>query len=949
MRLSWNEVRVRAAAFAEDWKDAAYEKGETQSFYNAFFDVFGVRRRNVARYEAHVSKLDNRSGFIDLFWPGVLLVEQKSAGRNLKAAYEQAGEYFDALPERDRPRFILVSNFQTLELHDLDEREVVAFALADLPANVEAFGFILGVQRRTFRDQDPANIKAAELVGRLHDALADAGHRGHDLERFLVRVVFCMFADDTGVFEPRDIFLDFIETRTGEDGSDTGSRLAELFQVLDTPEDERPTTLDEDLARFPYVNGDLFKGHLRMFSFDAAMRGALLDACRFDWSNISPAIFGALFQSVMDPAERRTQGAHYTTEKNILKVIEPLFMDDLRAEFDRGKARRGRGRLTALRQFQAKLGGMTFFDPACGCGNFLIIAYRELRLLEIEVIREIRDATAATIQAVLDTAWQSVVDVDQFYGIELGEFPARIAETALWMMDHIMNNRLSLEFGRSYARIPLEKSPHIEVGNALNMDWQAFLPAETCSYVFGNPPFVGHQWRTKPQQEDMARIWGTAGQVNRLDYVTCWFHKAALYAAANRSIEIAFVSTNSITQGEQCGILWPTVFARNLSIRYAHRTFQWNSEARGTAAVHCVIVGLTFAKDTKRCIYEYDHVRGEPHAAAVAHINGYLIDGSQYAVPARSAPPAGRLRMHKGSQPTDGARLRKPEGGYLKFSNLILNSRDREELLAADPNCEKWLKPYVGGEEMISGQWRWCLWLKDADPTELKASKPIGGRLERVRAGRLQSPTASVQEFANYPTLFTQDRQPDADYLAIPEVSSETRQYIPIAVLPPTVIASNKLQIIPGAPIHYFGILTSAMHMSWMRTVAGRLESRYSYAPSVYNSFPWPDMTDTQRSKIEAESQAVLNARAMFPDSPLDVLYDPDAMPPALRRAHRDLDRAVDRLYHRAGFASERERVEHLFMLYEKMRAPLDLGVKSKRPKRYRRSPAPGKQDGKIG
>ena len=393
MRLSWNEVRTRAAVFAEDWKDAAYEKGETQSFYNALFDVFGVRRRNVARYEAHVAKLDNRSGFIDLFWPGVLIVEQKSAGRDLRKAYEQAGEYFDALPERERPRFILVSDFQTFELHDLDERDAVAFPLADLPAHVESFGFILGVQRRTFRDQDPANIEAAELVGRLHDALADAGHRGHDLERFLVRVVFCMFADDTGVFEPRDIFLDFIETRTSEDGADLGPWLAQLFEVLDTPEDERAATLDEDLARFPYVNGDLFEGHLRTFSFDTAMRGALLDACRFDWSNISPAIFGALFQSVMDPAERRAQGAHYTTEKNILKVIEPLFMDELRAEFQRAKTRRGRGRPAALRQFQARLGSLTFFDPACGCGNFLIIAYRELRLLEIEVIREIRNAT----------------------------------------------------------------------------------------------------------------------------------------------------------------------------------------------------------------------------------------------------------------------------------------------------------------------------------------------------------------------------------------------------------------------------------------------------------------------------------------------------------------------------------------------------------------------------
>ena len=930
MRLSWNEVRARAAAFANKWRDAAREKSDTQSFYNDFFDVFGVQRSSVARYEKHVTKLDNSSGFIDLFWPGELIVEQKSAGRNLEKAYRQAGEYFDALSEHERPRHILVSDFQTFELHDLSERSVVKLELADLPKHVEAFGFIAGVQRRQFRDQDPVNVKAAELMGKLHDALFESRYRGHNLEQFLVRIVFCLFADDTGIFE-RDIFLDFIETRTGEDGSDTGARLIELFQVLDTPEGERHATRDEDLLRFPYVNGSLFEGPLQIPGFNAAMRGKLLDACHFNWSNISPAIFGALFQSVMDPAERRAQGAHYTTEKNILKVIEPLFMDDLRAEFDRLKARKDSRRRTDLRRFQKQLGQMTFFDPACGCGNFLIIAYRELRELEIEALREIypKSPDGRQMDALAsDLSW---VDVDQFHGIELGEFPARIAETALWMMDHIMNNLLSLEFGETYARIPLEKSPHIEVGNALDMDWQALLPAETCSYVFGNPPFVGHQWRTRQQREDMARVWGTAGQVNRLDYVTCWFRKAALYATANRSIEISFVATNSISQGEQCGILWPALFGRDLSIRYAHRTFQWNSEARGTAAVHCVIVGMSFAKGTKPCIYEYDDVRGEPHASDVTRINGYLVDGPQYAVPARSAPPPGRLKMHKGSQPTDGARLRKPEGGYLKFSNLILDSGDREELLAADRNCERWLKPYVGGEEMISGQWRWCLWLKDADPSELKASKPIVERLGRVRAGRLQSPTASVREFANYPTLFTQDRQPDTDYLAIPEVSSETRRYIPIAILPPTVIASNKLQIIPGAPIHYFGILTSAMHMSWMRTVAGRLESRYSYAPSVYHSFPWPEMTDTQRSRIEAKSQAVLDARAMFPDTPFNVLYDSDAMPPALRTAHRDLDRAVDRLYRRTGFATERERVEHLFMLYENQLAPLVTTVKGRR------------------
>ena len=940
MRLSWNEIRARAAGFADEWRDAAYEKGETHSFYNDFFNIFGVRRRTVARYEEHVRKLDNQGGFIDLFWPGVLIVEQKSAGRDLASAYEQAGEYFDSLPEKDRPQYILVSDFQSFELYDLDEQDLTKFALADLPAHVEAFGFILGVQRRAFRDQAPVNIKASELMGLLHDALDVSGYSGHDLEAFLVRTVFCLFADDTGIFEPRDIFRELLETRTREDGSDLGGWLARLFQVLNTPEDRRQAKLDEDLARFPYVNGDLFAERLDIPDFDAVMRAVLIDACKFDWTAISPAIFGALFQSVMAPADRRAQGAHYTTEKNILKVIEPLFLDDLRAEFERLKRRKDSRRRTELKAFHKRLGEMKFFDPACGCGNFLIIAYRELRELEIELIRELRRGRGYEKQQQIDADLLSRITVDQFYGIEIEEFPVRIAETALWMMDHIMNNRLSLAFGQSYVRIPLRKSPNIAVGNALEMDWQTILPAEKCTYLFGNPPFIGHQWRTTEQQDDMARIWGKKGQVNRLDYVTCWFNKGMHYAAGSRSTEIAFVATNSITQGEQCGILWPVIFAGGLSIRFAHRTFQWNSEARGSAAVHCVIIGMTFAKDGKRSIYEYDHVRGEPHLSEATRINGYLINGPQYTVPARSKPPVGRLKMHKGSQPTDGARIKKPTGGYLKFSNLILEDSDRKELLAADPNCEKWLMPYVGGDELISGQWRWCLWLKDANPSEVKASKAVMERLERVRSGRLQSPTASVRAYAKYPTLFTQDRQPDTDYLALPEVSSETREYIPIDMLPPNVIASNQLRIIPGALLCYFGILTSAMHMVWLRTVGGRLESRYRYEPAVYNSFPWPEMTDVQRKQIESFSQAILDARALFPDSSLDVLYDTDAMPPELRKAHTVLDKAVDRIYRRSGFPSERDRVEHLFMLYEKMRSPLEalMKVKPKRRRARRRS-----------
>jgi len=925
MRLSWNEVRARAAAFAEDWKDAAYEKGETQSFYNAFFRVFGVQRRSVARYEAHVAKLDNRSGFIDLFWPGVLLVEQKSAGRDLRKAYEQAGEYFDALPERERPRFILVSDFQTFELHDLDEREAVAFPLADLPGHVESFGFILGVQRRTFRDQDPANIEAAELVGRLHDALADAGHRGHDLERFLVRVVFCMFADDTGVFEPRDIFLDFIETRTSEDGADLGPWLAQLFEVLDTPEDERAATLDEDLARFPYVNGDLFKGHLRTFSFDAAMRGALLDACRFDWSNISPAIFGALFQSVMDPAERRAQGAHYTTEKNILKVIEPLFMDDLRPEFERVRARRGRGRLAALRQFQAKLGGLTFFDPACGCGNFLIIAYRELRLLEIKVIREIRNATAATGQAVLDAAWQSVVDVDQFYGIELGEFPARIAETALWMMDHIMNNRLSLEFGQTFVRIPLEKSPHIVHGDALETDWSGLLPPGECSFVLGNPPFVGAKYQTAEQRAQVRGIAALGQSGGTLDYVAAWFIKAGEYVKGGDA-RIGFVATNSITQGEQVAQLWPVLFGRcKLGIAFAHRTFAWGSDARGKAHVHVVILGLDRreAVRVEKRLFSYPDINGDPEESRHAALSPYLFDAgglsdSHLVVSEESAPINGMPQLLTGSQPIDGG-------------NCIFDAAKRAAFLDAEPDAAPWLRPFIGAREYLQGGERWILTLHDAPPEVLARLPRVRERLTAVRAFRRESKRKSTLKLADTPTLWQVNVVPTAPFLVIPEVSSERREYAPIGWLEPPTIPSNLVRVLENATLADYALLTSAMHMAWLRHIGGRLKSDYRYSIGlVYNTFPMPPK-DADLSKLEPLAQAVLDARASHPGATLADLYDPDLMPPDLRRAHQALDRAVDRLYRRGGFVSERERVEHLFMLYEKVRAPLAAATKDRR------------------
>ena len=939
MRLSWNEIRARAAEFTREWADAAYEKGETQSFYNEFFEIFGVRRRTVARYEEHVRRLDDTAGFIDLFWPGVLLVEQKSAGRDLAAASQQAGTYFDALPERDRPRYQLLCDFRSFELLDRDEREESRFALADLPQHIEKFGFIIGVQRRTFRDQDPVNIEASELIARLHDALKASGYDGHDLELFLVRTVFCLFADDTGIFEPRDIFLQFIDERTAADGADLGPWMARLFQVLNTPPNRRSRALDEDLARFPHVNGELFAEPLRIPDFDAAMRQALLDAGQFDWTAISPAVFGALFQSVMEPADRRAQGAHYTTEKNILKVIEPLFLDDLRAEFRRLQARRD-GRSTAdLRKFRDKLGTLRLFDPACGCGNFLIIAYRELRGLEIDVLREIASRASATQLAL---AVQSVVEVDQFYGIEIGEFPARIAATALWMMDHIMNNRLSLEFGQTYARIPIEKSPHIRNADALEIDWADVLPPDECSYVFGNPPFGGAKFQSPEQRAQVRRVAALGGSGGTLDYVAAWFIRAGDYVRRVQPLEgarpprIGFVATNSITQGEQVAQLWPLLLDhRRLEIAFAHRTFAWGSDARGKAHVHVVIIGLNAADHAPqaRRLFTYEDINGEPLEGRHAMITPYLFDGGALADPhivvrQESRPINGMPQLFIGSKPIDG-------GHY------ILDAAARSELLAECPEAAPFVRPYVGSREYLNGGERYILWLSEARPDLLRREPVLRGRVAAVREFRRRSKSAPTRALAETPTLYHVNVVPDSPFLVVPKVSSERREYVPIGWLEPPTIPSDLVFVLPNATKPIFALLTSAIHMAWLRHIGGRLKSDYRYSIGlVYNTFPLPPgFADADTSALEPLAQAVLDARAAHAGATLADLYDPDLMPPNLRRAHQALDRAVDRLYRRKRFTSERERVEYLFALYERMQAPLAAAAAKPRARRRRRVP----------
>ena len=928
MRLDWNDIKARAAKFAEDWNGAHYERGETHTFYNEFFQLFGVTRRRVATFEHGVDLPEKKRGYLDLFWKGKLLVEQKSAGRSLVPARRQALDYFPGLKEHELPRYILLSDFQNFELYDLDiaPDRPVCFRLPELPDHVQDFGFIAGQERRVFRDQDPVNILASEIMGTLHDALDEAGYRGHKLERFLVRLLFCLFADDTGIFQPLGIFAEFIKDRTREDGADLGPMLSKLFEVLDMPGPERGNKLDADLARFDYINGELFHERLPLPDFDRAMREKLLYACGFNWEKISPAIFGSLFQSVMNKVARRKQGAHYTSEKNILKVIEPLFLDDLRAEFERLKARKDTGRRRALEDFHARLGGLTFFDPACGCGNFLVIAYRELRELEIVVLKELHPGE----QRVTDIGLYTKVDVDRFYGIEISEFPARIAEVAMWMMDHIMNARLSAAFGESFVRIPLKTSPNIANPDALETDWASVLAPEKCSYILGNPPFGGFVQRDEARQVQMAEVAKLGLSGNRLDYVCAWFVKAGDYARASKA-RIGFVATNSITQGEQVAQLWPVLFNRyGLEIAFAHRTFEWMSDAKGKAHVHCVIIGLTRRDDEvkEKRLFSYDAIKGDPHESRHSALTPYLFDASaltnRHLVVEREASSiCAYPEICVGAKPVDG-------GHY------IFNESDRARFLQQELSASRIMRPFVGGYEYINSVARWILVPQTISAQELRRMPHVAERISQVRWYREREGGRLAQSLASTPAAFHVTVLPDKPFLAIPEVSSERREYVPIGYLEPPIVPSNQILAVRDAELFMFGILTSRMHMAWLRNIGGRLKNDYRYSSGiVYNPFPWPQLDDAAKTKLEKLAKTVLDARAAHEGATLADLYDPDVMPEDLRRGHRALDEAVDRLYRKEPFASDRERVEHLFGLYEKLTAPM-LAAAAK-PKRGRK------------
>lgn len=892
--LSQNEISNRAAKFAQDWNNPERKEAEPQHFLLDFFRVLGVERKRAAIFEQKVKSADAVNDCVSCFWKGHILIEITSRCMDLPKAYEQAKRYADSLPHHEFPRAILVCDMDNWHFYDLtQDAALTTFTLAELPQYISLFHYLAGYQRQAYQEEDPVNVQAAELLGKLHDRLKSIGYEGQPLEAYLVRLLFCFFADDTGIFR-KDAFHSMIRLNSAEDGSDLAPLLAQIFYALNTPVEQRLNSLEPDIQKFPYVNGGLFAESLPMPAFDSALRRAVLDCCSLDWSRISPAIFGSMFQCVKNPELRRALGVHYTSERNILKLINPLFMDDLRAEFERIQHDKSTQKSAKLAKFHQKLASLTFLDPACGCGNFLVVAYRELRRLELDVMKEMEASGTQWLFSVNDMC---VVNVNQFYGIELEAFPAQIAQVAMWLMDHQMNIEVGNTFGEAYARIPLVASATIVCGNALRIDWATVVPNGELNYIMGNPPFGGARNMSREQKADLLTVFEGVKGAGDLDYVAAWYGKAADYMLGTK-IRAALVSTNSLCQGQSVAILWKYLIQqKNIHITFAYRTFKWSNEARGQAAVHCLIIG--FCSDAEK---EYKLLfNTDGNAQRVSHINGYLVNAPDMFIENRNKPLCDVPGMVFGSMPNDGGHL------------LV----DESQIGAFAETARDFVKPFLGAKEFIQGAKRWCLWLKNVPPSQYRHLENVMERIKNTQIFRENSSREATRKLAQTPELFGEIRQPEqGHYLLVPLHSSENRLYIPLGFLPADMICSNANALIPHATLYHFGILTSTMHMAWTRAVCGRLKSDYRYSNKlVYNNFPWPDATEAQQNKITELAQGVLDARALYPDSSLADLYDPQLMPPELLAAHHKLDAAVENVYG-SQFADDAQRVAYLFEKY---------------------------------
>ena len=918
--LTQREQRKRAKEFAKKWEGKGYEKGQSQPFWLSLLqDVYGVSSpTDYIRFEDQV-KLDHTS-FIDGYIQSThVLIEQKSKDKDLTqgilqsdgsilSPFQQAKRYSIELPYDDRPRWIVLSNFKEFHIYDMNrpqgEPEIVY--LKDIEEDYYRLNFLIDQEDQNIKKSLEVSIKAGELVGKLYDALLkqykDPSDEKtlKDLNILCVRLVFCFYAEDAGLFGKHNMFHDYL-SKHRENPSSFRDALIKLFKTLDQKEEERDPYASEELLAFPYVNGGLFADENVVIPRldDEIIRVILEDASEgFDWSKISPTIFGGVFESTLNPETRRSGGMHYTSIENIHKVIDPLFFNDLKEEFaEIMNIKTINQRQKQLNDLQDKLASLKFLDPACGSGNFLTETYLSLRRLENKIIKARNEG-----QIILNAENPIKVSIKQFYGIEINDFAVSVTKAALWIAESQMLKETEDLINMNLDFFPLKSYPNIVEGNALRLDWESVVKRDELDYIMGNPPFVGHQWRNDDQVSDMLSVFGSSGY-KKLDYVCSWFKKSADYIE-DKAIQIAFVSTNSIIQGEQANLMSELFEELDIIINYAYETFVWISEAQNKAAVHCTIIGFSRQKYQKNNKFIFNNSN---QRKKVNHINNYILDAPDIILKNRSKAPKNMMEMIKGSQPTDG-------GG------LIFSEEEYEIFIEKYPNKQYLFKKYMGASDYINNKTRYCLWLDGVNPNEYRNIKEIRERLEKVSEMRKESPTKSVRECADSPYLFTQIRQPDTDYIMVPRVSSERRKYIPIGFVSKEVIASDSTQIIPDNNMYLFGILTSNVHMSWMRVVAGRLKSDYRYSPFVYNNFPWPSHTKEQKERIEKTAQMILDARNLYPDSSLADLYDDLTMPPELRKAHQENDKAVMEAY---GFdwrkMSESECVAELMKLYKKM------------------------------
>ena len=910
--LVLSDIRDRAGAFVADWRDAeGYERGEAQEFVRGLLAVFGISGRTAAVYEKRAQRASTgHRGYIDALISGTALVEMKSAGEDLVAAEAQALDYIESLTESERPDFVITSDFRCFRLLDLTaepgQNALIEFQLTELPSHVEDLMFLAGYRRTSFgsTEQEQASIHAAQLMAKLYEHLESTGYDDHQASVFLIRTLFCLYADDAGLWE-RDLFSRYIEERTSEDGSDLGAQLSTLYQALNKPEDKRYGRDDDLIQAFPYVNGSVFGEAVEIPYFDRASRELLLQAAYFNWSSISPAIFGSLFQAVKDKKARRKLGEHYTTEINILKLIRPLFLDKLEERFTKARSKK-----RELERLLEHLGTLQFLDPACGCGNFLIIAYRELRALELRIHERLQELDPARAQLSLDAESRVHVKLSQFHGIEIEEWPATIARTAMFLVEHQANQSVNLTLGYTVPMLPLQDSARITVGNALRTDWTDVLSPSADVVVMGNPPFLGDHTRGADQLADLKAVWGGDKVLSRLDYVTGWHAKAlALFRDPRYQGQWAFVTTNSITQGDQTARLFGPIFQDGWKIKFAHRTFAWSSEAPGAAAVHCVIIGFTREIKGPIHLFDYPDIKGTPVESPVhTGINAYLLDAPNVLVEKRNTPLSPTLpKVEYGSKPTDGG-------------NFVITPEQYPEV-RADPVAAKYVRPYIGSWELINGQQRWCLWLANLDPEDLRRSTILRSRVEAVRAFRAASKAETTRNYAHHHLFRQFGIVEDAPIVGLPEVSSESRLYLPVAHLEPGTIISNKVYGAVDDSGLIFAVASSAMFNAWMKAVGGRLKSDISFSSTItWNNFPLPELSEEAREQIIAGGQAVIEARALHPDRSLAQHYAPLAMSPTLLKAHRGLDAAVDRaLGAKRTCRSEQERQRILFERYSEM------------------------------